>query len=256
MTAILTEKDLCAFGERNPDGESSFLFISDHHRNRVPASLNNLGLPEEELARHIGYDIGIAWIAEYLSDRFDAPLVHTNYSRLVIDCNRVPGTPDASPAVADGTRVPGNENLSEAALDSRRTKLFEPYHSAIRARMDVMEVDGRNPVIVALHSFTPMMKDRGTPRPWEIGIIWNEDDRLARPVIEALRQNRQLTIGDNEPYSGRDGGFSLYAHPEARGHPHIGVEFRQDLVASEKDAHRWAAIFGNALEIAVSSLTL
>ena len=256
MTAILTDRDPCAFGERNSDGRSPVLFISDHHRNRVPASLNNLGLPEEELARHIGYDIGIAWIAEYLSDRFDAPLVHTNFSRLVIDCNRVPGTPDASPAVADGTRVPGNEGLSEAELDARRTELFEPYHSAIRARMDVMEADGRNPVIVALHSFTPMMKDRGTPRPWEIGIIWNEDDRLARPVIEALRKKSPLTIGDNEPYSGRDGGFSLYAHPEARGHPHIGVEFRQDLVGTEEDAHKWAGIFGNALEIAVSSLTL
>lgn len=256
MTAILTEKDLCAFGERNPDGESSFLFISDHHRNRVPASLNNLGLPEEELARHIGYDIGIAWIAEYLSDRFDAPLVHTNYSRLLIDCNRVPGTEGSIPAIADGTPVPGNQGLSGADREQRRIELFEPYHNTVRQRMRTMEAAERTPITVALHSFTPLMQDKGTPRPWEIGIIWNEDGRLALPLIEALRADTALNIGDNEPYSGREGGYSLYEHPEARGHPHIGVEFRQDLVASEKDAHRWAAIFGNALEIAVSSLTL
>ena len=256
MPPILTEKEPPAFGERNQTGLSPILFISDHHRNRVPASLNNLGLPDEERARHIGYDIGIAWIADYLSDRFDAPLVHTNYSRLVIDCNRQPGTPDASPVVADGTRIPGNIDLSNAALDARRTELFEPYHAAIRARLDAMEADGRTPLCVALHSFTPMMKDSGTPRPWDIGIIWNKDDRLVVPIIEALRRNRDLTIGDNEPYSGRDSGFSLQAHPEPRGHPHFGVEFRQDLVASEKDAREQARIFGNALEIAVSSLTL
>ena len=185
MTSILTEKEPRAFGERNPDGLSPILFISDHHRNRVPASLDNLGLPDEERARHIGYDIGISWVADYLSDRFDAPLVHTNYSRLVIDCNRQPGTPDASPVVADGTRVPGNVDLSKAALDARRTELFEPYHAAIRARMDAMEAAGRTPLFVALHSFTPMMKDSDTPRPWEIGIIWNKDDRLAVPIIEA-----------------------------------------------------------------------
>ena len=101
-----------------------------------------------------------------------------------------------------------------------------------------------------------MMQDKGTPRPWEIGIIWNRDERLARPVIEALRGDSALTIGDNEPYSGREGGYSLYEHPEAAGYPHIGVEFRQDLVATREGAHKWAQVFGNALEIAVSSLTL
>ena len=256
MTAILTGRDPVAFGERNPDGRSPILFISDHHRNRVPVSLNNLGLPKAELARHIGYDIGISWIAEYLSDRFDAPLVHSNFSRLVIDCNRVPGTEGSMPEVADGTRVPGNIGLSPEDREQRRIKLFEPYHRAIRKRMTAMATDGRSPVVVALHSFTPMMQDKGTPRPWEIGIIWNRDERLARPVIEALRGDSALTIGDNEPYSGRDGGYSLYEHPEAAGHPHIGVEFRQDLVATREGAHKWARVFGNALEIAVSSLTL
>ena len=134
MPPILTEKEPPAFGERNQTGLSPILFISDHHRNRVPASLNNLGLPDEERARHIGYDIGIAWIADYLSDRFDAPLVHTNYSRLVIDCNRQPGSPDASPVVADGTRIPGNIDLrvmprltpDEQSFSSLTTPLSAP----------------------------------------------------------------------------------------------------------------------------------
>ena len=157
----------------------------------------------------------------------------------MIDCNRVPGTEGSMPEVADGTRVPGNIGLSPEDREQRRIKLFEPYHRAIRKRMTAMAEDGRSPVIVALHSFTPMMQDKGTPRP-----------------IEALRGDSALTIGDNEPYSGRDGGYSLYEHPEAAGHPHIGVEFRQDLVATREGAHKWARVFGNALEIAVSSLTL
>ncbi|MEO9901107.1 MULTISPECIES: N-formylglutamate amidohydrolase [Alphaproteobacteria] len=256
MTAILTDRDACAFGERNPEGRGTILFISDHHRNRIPASLNNLGLSETELAQHIGYDIGVAWIAEYLSDRFDSPLVHANYSRLLIDCNRVPGTEGSIPEIADGTPVPGNLGLSEADREHRRIAFFEPYHNAVRRRMKAMEAEGRAPITVALHSFTPMMQHNGIPRPWEIGFIWNQDGRLALPLIEALRTDPALTIGDNEPYSGRDGGYSLNQHPEAAGHPHVGVEFRQDLVATREDAHKLARVFGNALEFVVSSLTL
>lgn len=205
MTATLIDRDASAFGERNPDSHAPVLFIAGHHRNRVPASLRNLGLTEKKLARHIGYGISVAWIAEYLSDRIDAPLVHTNI-----------------PASAHE----GNES-SGADTDHRRPAQFHT-----------------------------LMRERGTPCPLEIGFIWNEDGRLALPLIEALHADTTLTIGDNEPYSGRDGGYSLYEHPEAAGHPHIGVEFRQDLVSAPKDAHRWVEIFGNALEIAVSSLTL
>ncbi|MEP6146451.1 MAG: N-formylglutamate amidohydrolase, partial [Nisaea sp.] len=133
---------------------------------------------------------------------------------------------------------------------------FEPYHNAVRRRMKAMEAEGRAPITVALHSFTPMMQHNGIPRPWEIGFIWNQDGRLALPLIEALRTDPALTIGDNEPYSGRDGGYSLNQHPEAAGHPHVGVEFRQDLVATREDAHKLARVFGNALEFVVSSLTL
>ena len=257
MTSILTERDPAPFGERNPEGRSRLLFISDHHLNRVPESLDKLGLPDEELGRHIGYDIGIAWAGEYLSDRFDAPMVHSTYSRLVIDCNRVPGAPGSMPEVADGTEVPGNWALTDAQREARRLEIFEPYHATVRHRIEAMEADGRLPIVVALHSFTPQLRDGGTWRPWEIGILWNQDERLARPLIDTLRDDLSLSIGDNEPYSGRGvGGFSLNAHPEAKGLPHVAVEFRQDLVGDEAGARKWAEIFGNALEIAISSITL
>jgi predicted N-formylglutamate amidohydrolase len=258
MATLLTDRDPAPFGERNPDGTSRLLFISDHHRNAVPASLDRLGLPDDELGRHIGYDIGIEWAGNYLSDRFDAPMVHSCFSRLVIDCNRVPGGPGSMPEVADGTEVPGNWALTDAQREARRLEIFEPYHDAIRRRIHAMEADGRMPVVIGLHSFTPQLRDGGTWRPWEIGILWNEDERLARPLIEALREDLALSIGDNEPYSGRDSGvgFSLYAHPEARGLPHVAVEFRQDLIGDKAGARKWAEIFGNALEIALASITL
>lgn len=256
MTALLSSQEPAPFGELNSDGGSSILFISDHHRNRVPASLDNLGLPAEELERHIGYDIGIAWAAEYLVGRFDAPLVHTNYSRLIIDCNREPDAPGSIPEVADGTTVPGNRAIPEHDREARRLELFKPYHDAIHRRIEAMEASGRTPVIVALHSFTPQLRDGGAWRPWHIGILWNEDPRLPVPLIDALRADVNLSIGDNEPYTGRQGVFSMQAHPEARGLVHAAVEFRQDLIGTEAGAHEWAEIFAKALEIAISSITL
>lgn len=256
MTHLLTDRDPVPFGERNPEGASRLLFISDHHRNTVPESLDRLGLPDAELGRHIGYDIGIEWAGDYLSDRFDAPMVYSTYSRLVIDCNRVPGGPGSMPEVADGTEVPGNWALTETDREARRSEIFAPYHEAIHLRIEAMEAAGHDPIVVALHSFTPKLRDRGSWRPWEIGILWNEDERLARPLIEILRRDFSLHVGDNEPYSGREAGFSLYAHPEARGLPHVAVEFRQDLIGDAEGARKWAEIFGNALEIAVSSITL
>lgn len=253
--SLLSPADPAPFGEINPDGSSRILFVSDHHRNRVPAALGRLGLPDGELARHIGYDIGIADVGEYLSERFDAPLVHSAFSRLVIDCNRVPGTPGSIPEVSDGTRVPGNTGIDAAERERRRTEIFEPYHDAIRRRMAAMRAAGREPVMVALHSFTPVFG--GVARPWQIGVLWGDDGRLAEPLIRELRRAGKFEIGDNQPYSGRSpAGYTIDHHAEPAGLVHVAMEFRQDLIADRDGAIEWARIFADALEIVAAELNI
>ena len=250
---LLGPNDCPPFDVQNADGTSEILLVSDHNGTAVPEALEGLGVPPVEMRRHVAYDIGIAAVAEFLSARFNAPLVTANYSRLVIDCNRTPGTPASIPAVSHGTEVPANRNLTAAERKARETELFDPYHEAIENLVYRMIRAGRGPVLVALHSFTPVME--GVFRPWDIGLLYKDDERLARPVIERLSADGRICVGDNKPYSGHLPGDSMDRHALSRGLPGVLVEFRNDLVTSGSDQAKWARFFAPLLQRAVTSAT-
>ena len=100
---LLGSKDPAPFSVFNADGSSNLLFTSDHNGSAIPKKLKNLGVPSNELRRHVAYDIGIDAVAHALSARFNATLIVANYSRLVIDCNRYPGAAGSIPSVSDNT---------------------------------------------------------------------------------------------------------------------------------------------------------
>ena len=104
-------------------------------------------------------------------------------------------------------------------------------------------------MIVSLHSFTPEMD--GYKRPWEIGVLWNKEETIARRVVENLRaQNPGMVVGENEPYTLKQANLSkntIKTHAEDTGLPYIIVEFRQDLVATKRDALKWGRIFLEAI---------
>ena len=251
---LLGPDDPPAFTERNPEGSASVLFTSDHNGVAVPTKLNGLGVPAHEMRRHAGYDIGIDAAAKVLADRFDAPLVVSNYSRLVIDCNRHPGVPGSVPPASDGTVVLANAEVSAGDRAAREDEIFHPYHDAVGARLRAMRArdGGGGPIIVALHSFTPVIG--GVFRPWDIGILWKDDQRLARPLIEVLEADGSMLVGDNKPYSGSDpAGYTVDHHVAPLGLISIGVEFRQDLIEFQTGAEAWAGRFGDALERVLAS---
>lgn len=234
----------------NPNGRAPLLIVSDHDANAVPAGLGRLGLPDHELGRHIGYDLGIARIARRLAERFDAPLIATGYSRLVVDCNRVPFTPGSIPQVSDGTEVPGNRDLDDAAKRERYQALFEPYHQAIAGHLDRVVAAGTRPLLVALHSFTPRLRAAGVDRPWHIGLLWGADGRASTAMLAAFRRrNTDVLVGANQPYSGGGpDGYTVPVHAGRRGLHSITPEFRQDLVTEPAGGDHWARRFGDALE--------
>jgi predicted N-formylglutamate amidohydrolase len=236
---FLTAADPPPFEQVNPAGKAPVLITCDHASRRVPNSLHNLGLDEASLRLHIGWDIGAAEVSRHLARGLDAPGVLAGYSRLVVDCNRDLDDPTSMPAVSDGVPVPGNRNLSSAARTRRIDALFRPYHRAIEAALDGFAQRGVHPAVLSIHSFTPVMN--GFKRPWHIGILWDKDPRMALPMLAALRREHGLVVGDNEPYSAREpAGYTVRTHAEKRGLPHLNVELRQDLIATEAGAAQWA----------------
>ncbi len=254
---LLGEGDGPAYSVINPDARTPFVLICDHASKRVPMALGTLGLPPEELERHIAWDIGIANVTEHLAKKFDAVAVLCGYSRLVIDCNRDPASEQSIPDSSDGVDVPGNRGLSSGAVNARVREIFDPYHMFVAELLDHKErQDNVTPAVVMMHSFTPVMD--GFQRPWHVGVLWDHaDGRMAQPLLQALRAHESLCVGDNEPYSAMNpAGYSMPVHASRHGRPCAQLEIRQDLIADATGTERWAQIVYEALLPIVSDQTL
>ncbi len=234
MTNVLAE----SFKVYGQDNGGPFVLVSDHAGQAIPPELDGLGLSAQERARHIGWDIGIDGVGRRLANTLPAVLIEQVYSRLVIDCNRAPGHPTSIVTQSDGTPVPRNQNLSAEDVAWREQTILHPYHQRIRQELDARVTQGRQVVVVALHSFTPVM--RGVQRPWHVGLLHNHDPRLAHIMIDLLRAEG-LVVGDNEPYALTDtSDYTIPIHGEQRALPHIEIEVRQDLIAHPDGQAEWA----------------
>ena len=223
-----------------PDSTSPFLLVCDHAGNRIPRKLGTLGVSETDRQRHIAWDLGAAEMAHRVSELFDAPLVLQTYSRLVIDCNRNPKVESAMPPVSEITEVPGNRDLDPREVEARIAEIFRPYHDRIGAMMDARAAAGRPTILVALHSFTPHFQGSG-PRPWQVGILYNRDDRLPRIMLDLLRADPKLNVGDNEPYKVSDEtDYTIPVHGERRGVVHVEIEVRHDQIETAAGQQAWA----------------
>nr|WP_294543749.1 N-formylglutamate amidohydrolase [uncultured Rhodopila sp.] len=210
---------------------------ADHAGRAIPRALGDLGVPEAERRRHIAWDIGIAGVTECLCDHLDATAVLQTYSRLVVDCNRDPSWPTAMPEISEYTAIPGNRGLTEAAKAARVAAIFTPYHDRIRALLDARA--HRRTVLIAMHSFTPSFK--GESRAMQIGVLYDKDPKLALILLDLLRREGDLVVGDNAPYAlAEDSDFSIPSHGQRRGLPHVEIEIRQDLIAEPDGQRAWA----------------
>jgi predicted N-formylglutamate amidohydrolase len=223
----------------NPEGRSELVLICDHASNRVPACLNNLGLSDEQLATHIGWDPGAALLARALAARLDAPLLLSNYSRLVIDCNRPPTAADSIPAASDGTVIPGNAALSEEDAQLRCSSLFDPYHDAIGRLLDARDMQATR--LLSIHSFTPSLA--GIERPWSVGVCYRLDATWAAQWLASLSARLTESVGDNQPYEIEQHiDYTLPVHSEARQIPGIMLEIRQDKLQHHDAVQRWSEL--------------
>ncbi len=223
------------------------LLIADHASNAIPPAYQPWGVSNTDMARHIAWDIGTADLARGLAAKLHCRAVIAPWSRLLIDLNRDPDHAGLIPAESDGTLIPHNLNISAAEHAHRLQAYFHPYHAFIAE-----EIAAHKPaLIVALHSFTPVMNDFA--RPWHVGLLYNQDDRAARLAIDHLRQDAKCGVGDNEPYSGRELNYTMNRHAESQGIAYLSLEIRQDLLATADDVAGWVDLLQPMLtQIALS----
>ncbi|MEI6559865.1 MAG: N-formylglutamate amidohydrolase [Rhodospirillaceae bacterium] len=244
---LLGDGDPPPLDRLNAEGRAPLLLVCDHASRRVPAALGRLGLDEAASALHIASDIGAAGVTRRLSARLDAAALLAGYSRLVIDLNRGLDQPTLIAESSDGIAIPGNCGLTPGARSARIEALYRPWHRAVAS--ELRRLDGRGggapAILLGIHSFTPEMNGRA--RPWQVGVLWDDPCRLARPLMAALA-GQGLTVGDNEPYTARNpSGGTLETHGLQTGRPGVSVEIRQDLIADAAGQAAWAGRLAAAL---------
>lgn len=218
---------------------SRLLLVCDHARNWIPPRYGDLGLAPADLARHIAYDIGAEALTVALAEALGAWAVLSTFSRLLIDPNRGENAAALILEESDGTTIPGNARLDAAERELRIARYYLPYHRAVGETIEGRLAAGVSPIVVSIHSFTPIWK--GEPRPWHVGVLWDSDPGLAHRVFDALSADASILVGDNEPYSGKAPLHgTLDRHATRYGLSHVLLEIRQDLIAAADGVQRWA----------------
>ncbi|MEM7490705.1 MAG: N-formylglutamate amidohydrolase, partial [Pseudomonadota bacterium] len=233
----------------DPDAPSPWVVTCDHASNRVPPEVagGDLGLPPADMARHIAYDVGAAGLTRHLAGLLGATAVLSDFSRLVIDPNRGEDDPTLLMKLYDGTIIPANRQADAAERERRLALYHRPYHAALE-RLLAARAD---PVICAVHSFTPQLRDQ-PPRPWQVGVLFADDRRLADPLIGRLRAQTDLCVGINEPYGGHLPGDSMDRHALRHGRRHVLIEVRNDLISDEDGQRAWAERLAPLLRTALA----
>jgi predicted N-formylglutamate amidohydrolase len=234
--------DLLEPGEDHPTlilneaGKSPILLVCEHASNRIPKRLGSLGLKQEDLQRHIAYDIGAEGVSRLLSKILDAPVVLQRYSRLAYDCNRSPENPASMPELSEIFEIPGNKNLSPDQRLARINALYRPFHDDLARLIDRRTAHGQRTIFVTIHSFTKVYM--GRTRDVELGLLFDNDARLANTLSKSFPG---IVTRLNEPYSAKDGVMhTANLHAAARGLLNVMIEVRNDLIETERGQQEWA----------------
>ena len=226
----------------------NLLLIADHASNYIPKKYNNLGISKREILTHKAYDPGIRDLAINLSNKLNSYLILSNYSRLLIDCNRDLNDPTLIPVISDRKLILGNKKITKQERTNRINNIYKPYHEKIKKKILEKKIN----VIVSLHSFNPIFK--GKKRKLKYGILSNQDRRLSNLLFNELIKKKNI-VGDNEPYKGSLIGDTLYKHALKRGIHHSLIEIRNDLLSNVKKIDQVSNLLYRVISKSIKSLS-
>jgi predicted N-formylglutamate amidohydrolase len=249
----MTDADRSPIVVENPEGTGPFVLVCDHASNRIPEGYRSFGFDDDALDTHIAWDPGALAVARRLSARLDAPLFWPDASRLVIDCNRAPDVSSLIVTEGEGRPVTANRAVSAAERSRRLDRIHTPYHEAIDSCL-ARRLSARLPTaLIAVHSYTPVYF--GKARPWQVGIVFDDDRRMADLLIRRLRADPTLTVGINEPYSPADHVYyTVSRHAGPRGLPASMIEIRNDEIGDAAGQRNWADRLAKILVAATQDL--
>ena len=248
---LLDDTDPAPYRVAEGSAESPYLIAADHAGRAIPRGLGSLGLTPAELDTHIAWDIGIGGVSQHLAAHLEAFYIAQTYSRLVIDCNRPLSAHSSIVQQSEYTVIPGNAHLTPTEARARAAAIFDPYHERIEAELARRERVGQKTIFIAMHSFTPRFK--GFDRPWDVGVLYNRDTRLAVPLLDLFRREG-LEVGDNQPYFvSDDTDYAIPRYGEGRGNLCVELEIRQDLISTDAQQTRWGDLVARVLRGAVEA---
>ena len=234
----------------NQSAEGDLVLVCEHASNRIPQEFNDLGLNEEARQSHIAWDPGADGVSRQISANLDSTLVSSRISRLVYDCNRAPDAHDAIPARSEIYEIPGNQGLTDAQRRQRYQDYYLPFEDALS---DYANCATGHKSLVTIHSFTPVY--HGKPRRLEIGLIHDQDPRLAEQMFELATEFCDLSVALNQPYSMKDGTTHTLNHHGTRNQmANLMIEVRNDLIASESDQVKIANLISDWLSAALTKI--
>ena len=254
FSRLLTDNDISPVDCINESGRFPLLLTCEHAGQNIPARLGNLGLYRGEINRHIAYDLGAEAVARQLSLQLDAPLVVQRYSRLVVDCNRPLNAGDCIPITSDGTTIPGNQDLEAFSRQQRYNEIHQPFHAEVARQLDRRGAAEHKPVLISVHSFTPQLKINGEYRPWQLGLLYNRDDRIAKALQSVLTLHEpQLNVALNQPYQITDeGDYTIPVHGEQRGIRHVLLEIKNSEIEDRNGQSRWVKLLAKAVSAVIN----
>lgn len=241
------------FAIYNRRGRSALVLVCEHASNRMPERYQRLGLSENDLLRHIAWDMGALEVAQACAEHLDAPLVHATWSRLLLDLNRPLDADDSIVEHSEDTAIPGNRALAADERRLRQDAIYHPFHDALKQLIDARLARGQATTLLSMHSFTPNY--HGVARPWHVGVLAEHDRRLADDLLAAFRADPDLCVGDNQPYAPKQGVYhSMDRHGQQRGLACAMIELRNDLIAHTSTQRAWADRLCAALTPALARL--
>lgn len=234
----------------NSGGAARVVLVCEHAQNSIPIEYSNLGLNTEIRESHVAWDPGALAVASLLSEQLDAVLVAGTISRLVYDCNRPPDAPDAMPAQSEIFDIPGNIDLGDQEKADRIQRIYQPFRDAVAGQ--TLQSRGRS-ALVTIHSFTPVYM--GQARAVEIGILHDDDTRLADEMLQIALKFTDHKVLRNQPYGPQDGvTHTLKTHGIANNLLNVMLEIRSDLITTKAQQRRVASQIGGILAQALHSL--